>query len=175
MHEMGEIKRAQEQRIDEVSMQKLREHHETIQQLTSKFQQQEQMNSMNDSGLFHDVESSCSGRLSHVSSQLAMIPSSRPMLSRHKRQPLVTWNQSGLQENVFGNQSSTKDSPQKHSRGNHPCTPQKERESVPEATGSRTLFARDEEQNTGTIPMPTSAGRPWTSSSLYRWSFRRIL
>ena len=50
MHEMGEINRAQEQRIDEVSVQKLRENHETTQQLTSQLQQmQEQMNSMNDS------------------------------------------------------------------------------------------------------------------------------
>ena len=63
MHEMGEIKRAQEQRIDEVSVQILREHHETIQQLTSQLQQmQEQMNSMNDSGDFQDVESNYSGR-----------------------------------------------------------------------------------------------------------------
>ena len=47
MHETVEIKRAQEQRIDEVSVQKIRENHETIQQLTSKWQQmQEQMNSM---------------------------------------------------------------------------------------------------------------------------------
>ena len=36
---MEEIKRAQEQRIDEVSLQKLRENHETIQQLTSQLQQ----------------------------------------------------------------------------------------------------------------------------------------
>ena len=51
MHEMGEIKRAQEHRVDEVSVQKLRKNHETIQQLTSQMQQmQEQMNSMNDSG-----------------------------------------------------------------------------------------------------------------------------
>ena len=35
-----------------------------------------------------------------------MIPSSRSLLSRHKRWPLDTWNQSGLQENVFGNQFS---------------------------------------------------------------------
>ena len=31
MHEMGEMKRAQELRVDEVSVQKLRENHETIQ------------------------------------------------------------------------------------------------------------------------------------------------
>ena len=51
VHEVGEIERAQEQRTDEVSVQKLRENHETIQQLTSQLQQmQEQMNSMNGSG-----------------------------------------------------------------------------------------------------------------------------
>ena len=47
---MVEINRAQEQRVDEVPVQKLRENHETIQQLTSQSQQmQGQMNSMNDS------------------------------------------------------------------------------------------------------------------------------
>ena len=56
MHETGEIKRAQEQRKDEVSVQKLRENHETIQQLTSQLQKmQEQMNSVNDSRDFQDV------------------------------------------------------------------------------------------------------------------------
>ena len=58
MHEMGEIKRAQELRADEISVQRLREHHEKIQQLTSQLQKmQEQMNSMNDSWDFQDVES----------------------------------------------------------------------------------------------------------------------
>ena len=51
MHEMGEMKRAQELRLDEFSVQKLRESHETIQRLTLQMQEmQEQMNSMNDSG-----------------------------------------------------------------------------------------------------------------------------
>ena len=82
MHEMGEIKRPQE-RIDEVSVQKLKENHETLQQLTSQLQQmQEQRNSMNGSGDFQDVESDYSGRLSHVSSQLVMIPSFRALFSR---------------------------------------------------------------------------------------------
>ena len=102
MHEMGEMKRAQELRVDEVSVKKVRENHETIQQLTSQLQEmQEQMNSMNDSGDFQDVESNYGGRMSHVSIQPAMIPSSRSMLRRDKRLPLDTWNQSGLQENVF--------------------------------------------------------------------------
>ena len=108
MHEMERVKRAQAQQVDEFSTQKLKENHETIQQLTSQLQQlQEQMNSMNSSGEFQDIESNYSGRLSHVSSQPEMIPSSRALLSRDKRLPLDTWNQSGVQENVFGNQFST--------------------------------------------------------------------
>ena len=66
MHKMGEIRRAQEHQLDEVLAQTSKENHETIQQLTSKLQQtQAQMNS---------------GRLSHVFSQPAMIPSSRSLL-----------------------------------------------------------------------------------------------
>ena len=102
MHEMGEMTRAQELRVDKVSEQKLRENHETIQKLTSQLQEmQDQMNSMGDSGEFQEVESNYSVRFSYVSSQPAMIPSSRSMLSRDKRLPLDTWNTSGLQENVF--------------------------------------------------------------------------
>ena len=37
MHEMGEMKRAQELRVDEFSVQKMGESHETIQRLTSGF------------------------------------------------------------------------------------------------------------------------------------------
>ena len=86
MHEMGEMKRAHELRVDEVSVQTLRENHETTQKLTSQLQEmQEQMNSINDSGEFQEVESNYSGRLSYVSSQPAMTPSSRSMLSRDKR------------------------------------------------------------------------------------------
>ena len=61
----------------------------------------DQINSMNDSGEFQEVESNYNGRLSYDSSQPAMIPSSRSMLGRDKRMPLDTWNTSGLQKNVF--------------------------------------------------------------------------
>ena len=85
MHEMGEIKKTEDKRIDEVCA-KIMKNHETIQKLTSHLQEmQEQMNSMSDSGEFQDVESNYSGRLSYVSSHPAMIPSSRSMLSRDKR------------------------------------------------------------------------------------------
>ena len=112
MHEMGRMKRAQEQQVEQCSVQKLTESHQTIQQLTSQSQKmQEQMSSVNDSGDFQDAESKIFGRLSHVSSQLVRIPSSRSLLSRDIRLPLDTWNQSGAQENVFANQFSTFDSP----------------------------------------------------------------
>ena len=57
MHEMGEKKRALEQRIDEVTVQKLRENHETKQQLTSQLQQMPKKKSMNDLRDFQEVES----------------------------------------------------------------------------------------------------------------------
>ena len=81
------MKRARELRVDEVSVQKFSENHETIQKLTSQLQDmQDQMNSMTDnSGDLQEVESNYSGRLSHVSSQPAMIPSSRSPLNRDKR------------------------------------------------------------------------------------------
>ena len=67
MHEMGEMKR--ELRVDGFSVKKLRESHDTIQRLTSQIQElQEQVNCMNDSGDFQDVESNCSGQVSHVPS-----------------------------------------------------------------------------------------------------------
>ena len=107
MHETGEMKRAQELRVDEFSVQKLRESHETIQKPTSQLQEmQEQMNSMNDSGEVQDVESNCSGKFSHVPSQPAGIPSPRSMLGCDKRLPFDRWNLSGSQENVFVNPRS---------------------------------------------------------------------
>ena len=85
---------------------------ERLYKLRTQLQEmQERMNSVNDSGEFQEVESSYSGRLSYVSSQPAMFPNSRSMLSRDKRWPLDTCNTPGLQENVLGNQFSTSDSP----------------------------------------------------------------
>ena len=54
MHEMGELKRAQESRVDEFFVQKLRESYATIQKLTSQIQDlQERVNCMNGSREFH--------------------------------------------------------------------------------------------------------------------------
>ena len=66
-HEMEEMKRAQEMRVDEFSIHKLRESHATIQELTSQMQElQETVNYVNDSREFQDMESICSGKLSYV-------------------------------------------------------------------------------------------------------------
>ena len=147
-------------------MQKIKRNHETLQQLTSQLQQmQEQMNSMNDHGDFQGVESNYSGRLSHVSSQLAMIPSSRALLSCDNRLLLDTWHQSGLQENVFGNQFSTFDSPRDFPQKTQSDDVQKNRETVPEAGRMKTSHTSKDRLNHGTIPMPTIATRPLTTSS----------
>ena len=66
---------------------------------------------------------------------------------------------------VFGHQFSTFDSHRDRHQGNHNCAPQRGRGSVQQATGSGTLFARDDEQNRDTIPMPTFEGRLSTVSA----------
>ena len=85
---MGEVKRAQELRLGEFSVQKLRNHTEA---LTSQEQElQERVNSLSDAGEFREVESNYSGKCSHVPSQPAGIPSPRSMLRCDKRLPPVT-------------------------------------------------------------------------------------
>ena len=116
IHEMGEMKRAQELRVDEFS-----ESHEVIQRHASQVQElQERMNYLNDSGEFHEVESNKSGQFSHVPSQPARISSPRSMLGCDKRLQLETWNPSGLQENVFANPRSTLEPSQIPYQGTHP-------------------------------------------------------
>ena len=86
IHEMGELKRAQELRVDEFSVQQLRESHDTVQRLTSQKQEvAREVNCMNDPREFQDTESNHSGKLSHVPSLSAVISSPRSMLSRDKR------------------------------------------------------------------------------------------
>ena len=66
---MGDLKRAEEMRIDEFSRNELGESHVTVQEL------QERKNFMNVSRKFQDIESICSGQLSHVPSHTAVVPS----------------------------------------------------------------------------------------------------
>ena len=133
IHEMGEMKRAQELRVDEFSVQKLRESHETIRRLTSQLQ---------DSGEFQEVESNYSVRLSYVPSQSAAIPSSRSMLSCDKRWPFDTWNAPGLQENFFINQFSIFGSLRNPSQGIHHCATPRKTEPAAQAVETGTFRKR---------------------------------
>ena len=114
---------------------------------------------MSDSGDFQDVESNYSGRLSHVSSLPAMIPSSLSVPSRSERLPPDTWNQSGLQEKVFGNQFSTFDSFRDHPQRIQSDDVQRNREAVAEAGRTKTIHTSEDRQNQGTIPMPTFSNK----------------
>ena len=69
-------------------------------------------------------------------------------------------NQSGLQENVFGNQFSTFDSPRDHPQGIQFDDVQRHREAVPEAERTKTIHTSEDRLNHGTIPMPRFATRP---------------
>ena len=62
---------------------------------------QERVNLMNDSGKLQDVESACSGRLSHLPSQQTIVPNPRGVLGRDQSLRLDTWNLLGSSENVF--------------------------------------------------------------------------
>ena len=123
------------------------------------------MNSVNDSGDFQDLESNYSARLSHVASQLAMIPSSRSTLSRDKRLPLDTWNQSGLHENVFGNKFSAFVSPKDHPQRTQVDEEQRNQEAETEAGKTNTVHTSEDKLNQSTIPMPTFATKLLTTSS----------
>ena len=104
----------------------------------------------------------------YVSSQPAMVPSSRSMPSRDKLLPFDTWGSPGITGTLFGNQFSTFDSPRDHPQRIHcGATPPRERETGVSSTSNRDtdLFHKDDEQNRDTIPTPTFAGRPSTMSS----------
>ena len=99
------MKKAQELRVDEFSVQTLRESHETIQRLTSQMQEmQEQMNSMNDTR-----GTSRSG----IESQWEIVLRSQSTSSDSKFLFHAEPRQNAcqlLQENIFVNQFSTLDS-----------------------------------------------------------------
>ena len=96
-----------------------------------------------------------------------MIPSSRSLLSRDKRLPCDTWNQSGVQKNVFAINFSTFDSPRDHPQGISSDDVQRNREAIPLELQARveTSLTSEDGQNYGTIPMPVFATRPLTTSS----------
>ena len=72
---------------------------------------------MNDSKEFQDIESICSGNLSHVPSQPAVVSSPRAKESRGQSLRLDTWNLSEIQGNVFGKPRAVIDSSQTPCQG----------------------------------------------------------
>ena len=168
IHEVEVLKRAQEMRIDEFSRQELRESLPTFHELTSQIQElQDMVNLVNESGEFQDVESICSGKLSHVPSQPAAVPSPCGMLNRDQSLRLDAWNLLGTSGNVFGSPLVPIDSSSTLYRGrlhswNLNAT---DGNLVRDSTGR--LIAGSEERNKDTVPMPIFARRPSTMNYLF--------
>ena len=99
LHEMEELKRVQEFRVDESSRRRLIENQDTMKELAARIQElKNEVNCMNDSRVFMDAESVRSG-LSHVPSQLALFPPYRDpgrLLSRNVKPPDICWDTHGV-------------------------------------------------------------------------------
>ena len=113
VNKMEELMRIQGSTFNEFSRKRFIEDRDTILELTAKIQElQNEVNCMNDSRDFKDVESVCSG-LSHVPSQPAFFPPFRNpggmlsrsvgMPSRNDRPPDI-WDTHGISGKVFESQ-----------------------------------------------------------------------
>ena len=153
----------------EFSVQKLRESHATIQELTSQIQElQEWVNCVNDSTEFQDFQSICRGTLSHVPSQPAVVPSPRSMLSRDQSMPPETWNLSGREGNVLGNPRAMFGSSQIPCQSILHASNQSATGGIPVQRSTGRPVAKGEEQTGSTLPMPIFARRPSTMNSQRR-------
>ena len=152
---MEELRRTQELRVDEFSVQKLRGRVMIRYSSTSQIQElQERVNCMNDVGKFHDFESNYGGIFSHVPSQPAVVPSPCGMLSRDQSLRPDTWNLLGTSRNVFESIHTNRfiidtlsRNSSLHENKCHRCNP-----NASKRIGSST-------------PMPMTAGRPSTINS----------
>ena len=168
IHEMEELKRAQEMRIDEFSRQELRESQATIQELTSQIQElQDGVNLMNDSPEFQYAESIRSGKLSHVPSQLSIAPSLCGMLSRDQSLRPDTWNLLGTSGNVFDCLLAPIDSSSTPYSGMPLSTDQSATGGNPVRDSTGKLVARSEERNRETISTSRFARKPSAVTSFF--------
>ena len=143
MHKMGDMKRAQELRVDEVSVQKLRENHEQCNSSLLSCRKckngwilwmtQENFKKWNQISV-----GDCLTFLVSLQWFQVLVPcwvATNACLVTH-----------GIhrdnRKTFLGNQFSTFDSPRDHLQGIHPCAPQRERGSVPQVTGTGTCRKR---------------------------------
>ena len=129
---------------------------------------------MSDSRKFQAVESICSGGLSHVPSQPAVVPSLRGMLSRNQSLPLDKRNSLATSGNVFDNPSAPVNSVSTSHRVKHPWNLDAAFGNPVQSSTGRPV-AGSEEQIRDTIPTPRFGDRqPETLSSQYREDIHRI-
>ena len=140
------MKRAQELRVDDFSVRKLRE--KVMRQYKGSLHKCRKCKSR---WILWMIQGNFKkwNRITVGDCLPAAVPSSCSMLSRDKRLPIGTWNTSGLQENVFCNQFSTVDSSRNHYQRIHHSTTPGDTWSVPVHIGTRTPVARDEDLNRG--------------------------
>ena len=120
---------------------------------------------MKDSREFQDVESTCSEKLSHVPSQLAVVPSLGGMLSRDQSLRSDTWNLLGTSGNVFDSPRAVIDSSSTPHQGMLHSTNQSATGGISVQRSTGKPVAKGEEQIGGTVPMPIFARRPSTMNS----------
>ena len=162
IHELGELKRAQELRVDAKIERKSwhdTETHFTNTRIARKGELHEWFRRISRGGI------ELQWKISHVPSQQAVIPSLPSMLSRDRRLPLDTWNLSEPQGNVWGNPRPLFDSSQTLYQGILHATTPSATGAVPVQVSTGQLVARGEERIGSTTTMPMSERRPSTMNS----------
>ena len=122
---------------------------------------------MNDSREIQDVESICSGKLSHVPSHPAIVPSLCGILSRDQSLRPETWNLLGTSGNVFDSPLAPIDSSSTPFRGMFHSWNLHAADGIPVRDSTGRPVPGSDERNRDTIPTPRFARRPSTMNSLF--------
>ena len=120
-----------------------------------------------DSREFQDAESICSGKLSQVPSQPAIVPSLGGMLSRDPNLRPDTWNLLGTSGKVFDSPRAVIDSTSTLFQGMLHSWNQSATGGNPVRESAVKPVAGDEERNRETIPTRRFARRPSTMNSFF--------
>ena len=169
IHEVEELKRAQEMRIDDFSMQKLRESHATIQELTSQIQE-----FAGKSDLYERLQRISRCRIDLQWTNYPTFPVDRqscqalvPCRAATKAD-LIRGICSGAQGNVcWQSTCSNRFVIDTLSRNASLLESEVLRSETPSETAQGDLFAKSEKQFRGTIPLPSFARKPSTMNSFF--------